>query len=86
MKKILLILLTLILSTPDLIAHTSHYQNFQKIEMEILKDGEVIGYNYYFFDKKDNVTIIKNQIKFKVSCDNLFANNDRKPFAGGSCF
>ena len=66
MKKILLILLTLILSTPDLIAHTSHYQNFQKIEMEILKDGEVIGYNYYFFDKKDNVTIIKNQIEFKV--------------------
>jgi hypothetical protein len=69
MKKILLILLTLILSTPDLIAHTSHYQDFQKIEMEILKDGEVIGYNYYFFDKKDNVTIIKNQIQFKV---NLF--------------
>ena len=69
MKKILLILLTLILSTPNLIAHTSHYQDFQKIEMEILKDGEVIGYNYYFFDKKDNVTIIKNQIEFKV---NLF--------------
>jgi len=69
MKKILLILLTLILSTANLIAHTSHYQDFQKIEMEILKDDEVIGYNYYFFDKKDNVTIIKNQIQFKV---NLF--------------
>lgn len=69
MKKILIILLTLVLSTTNLVAHTSHYQNFQKIEMEILKDGEVIGYNYYFFDKKDNVTIIKNQIEFKV---NLF--------------
>jgi len=65
MKKILLILLTLILSTPNLIAHTSHYQDFQKIEMEILKDGEVIGYNYYFFDKKDNVTIIKTKLNLR---------------------
>ena len=31
-------------------AHTSHYQNFKKIEMEILKNGKVIGYNYYFFN------------------------------------
>ena len=69
MKKILIILLTLVLSTTNLVAHTSHYQNFQKIEMEILKDGKVIGYNYYFFDKKNEVLIIKNQIQFKV---NLF--------------
>ena len=69
MKKILIILLTLVLSTTNLVAHTSHYQNFQKIEMEILKDGKVIGYNYYFFDKKNEVLIIKNQIQFEV---NLF--------------
>ena len=27
----------------------AHYNKYSKIEMEILKDGEVIGYNYYFF-------------------------------------
>ena len=32
-------------------AHMAHYNKFNKIEMEILKDGEVIGYNYYFFKK-----------------------------------
>ena len=48
-------------------AHTSHYQDFKKIEMEILKDGKVIGYNYYFFDKQKDVLIVKNQIHFKVS-------------------
>ncbi len=37
--------------------------------MEILKDGKVIGYNYYFFEKVDDILIIKNQIQFKV---NLF--------------
>jgi hypothetical protein len=34
--------------------------------MEILKDGEVIGYNYYFFKKNKNETLVTNQIKFTV--------------------
>ena len=34
--------------------------------MEILRDGEVIGYNYYFFKRKDDTTIVTNQYKFDV--------------------
>ena len=44
----------------------AHYNKYSKIEMEILKDGEVIGYNYYFFKKNKNETIVTNQIKFTV--------------------
>ena len=44
----------------------AHYSKFNKIEMEILKDGEVIGYNYYFFKKIKNETVVTNQIKFTV--------------------
>ena len=46
----------------------AHYNKYNKIEMEILKDGEVIGYNYYFFkkNKNKNETIVTNQIKFTV--------------------
>ena len=44
----------------------AHYSKFNKIEMEILKDGEVIGYNYYFFKKNKNETIVTNQIKFTI--------------------
>ena len=47
-------------------AHMAHYNKFNKIEMEILKDGEVIGYNYYFFKKNKNETVVTNQIKFTV--------------------
>ena len=47
-------------------AHMAHYSKFNKIEMEILKDGEVIGYNYYFFKKDKDATTVKNQIKFTV--------------------
>jgi len=44
----------------------AHYNKYNKIEMEILKDGKVIGYNYYFFKKNKNETIVTNQIKFTV--------------------
>jgi len=43
-----------------------HYNKFNKIEMEILKDGELIGYNYYFFKRDGNKTTVTNQIKFTV--------------------
>ena len=34
--------------------------------MEIFRNEKLIGYNYYFFDRKDDVTTITNQIKFSV--------------------
>ena len=47
-------------------AHMAHYNKFNKIEMEILRDGEVIGYNYYFFKKDSDNTTVTNQLKFTV--------------------
>jgi hypothetical protein len=44
----------------------AHYNKFNKIEMEILRDGEVIGYNYYFFKKDADNTTVTNQLKFTV--------------------
>jgi hypothetical protein len=44
----------------------AHYNKFNKIEMEILRDGEVIGYNYYFFKKDLDNTTVTNQLKFTV--------------------
>ena len=65
MKKILFFIFFLTYSfSSD--AHMAHYNKFNKIEMEILKDGEVIGYNYYFFKKDKNETTVTNQIKFTV--------------------
>ena len=47
-------------------AHMAHYNKFNKIEMEILRNGEVIGYNYYFFKKDSDNTTVTNQLKFTV--------------------
>ena len=47
-------------------AHMAHYNKFNKIEMEVSRDGEVIGYNYYFFKNDGDKTTVTNQIKFAV--------------------
>ena len=65
MKKFLLFLFFLIYSFNSM-AHMAHYNKFNKIEMEILRDGEVIGYNYYFFKKDSDNIIVTNQLKFTV--------------------
>ena len=65
MKKLLLLIFFLTYSSNGA-THMAHYNKFNKIEMEIFKDGEVIGYNYYFFKKNKNETIVTNQIKFTV--------------------
>ena len=65
MKKILIILLLLILNFSAK-AHMDHYKNFQKIEMEILRNGKVIGYNYYFFSRNGDEITVTNQVKFSI--------------------
>ena len=64
MKKILIFIILLFSS--NVLAHIDHYKKYNKIEMDILRNGEVIGYNYYFFTRKDDQTTITNQIKFSV--------------------
>ena len=65
MKKFLFLLIFLFISSNSN-AHIAHYNNYNKIEMEILRNGEVIGYNYYFFKRDGNETLVTNQIKFTV--------------------
>ncbi len=44
----------------------AHYNKYNKLEMEIFRNGELIGYNYYFFKRKGDQTLVTNQIKFSV--------------------
>jgi len=59
------IILFLFIST-NLNAHIAHYKNFKKIEMEIFRNNQLIGYNYYFFKTKDDEVQVTNQIKITV--------------------
>jgi len=65
MKKFVVLLFIIFYPSISL-PHMAHYNKYNKIEMEIFRNGEVIGYNYYFFKRDGNKSIITNQIKFSV--------------------
>ena len=47
-------------------AHTSHYAGIKVINLEIFRDGEVIGYSNYFFEHGNSTVEVKNYTQFKV--------------------
>ena len=65
MKKYFYILLLLIF-TFKAHSHTEHYKGIKKIEMEVFRNGELIGYSNYFFEHEDNTMTVKNYTNFKV--------------------
>ena len=64
MKKFLILII--ILFCTNVVAHMDHYKKYNKIEMDIFRNGELIGYNHYFFTRKSDQTIVTNQLKFSV--------------------
>jgi len=65
MKKYIYIFLLFILAY-QANAHTSHYDGIKVINLEIFRDGEVIGYSNYFFEHGKNTFEVKNYTQFKV--------------------
>jgi len=66
MKKLLLSIVLFLFFSTNLNAHISHYKNLKKIEMEIFRNNELIGYNYYFIKNKNNEVQITSQTKITV--------------------
>ena len=64
MKKILVLIFVLFAS--NVLGHMGHYKKYNKIEMDIFRNGKLVGYNYYYFARKGNETTVTNQIKFSV--------------------
>ncbi len=65
MKKYFFIIL-LLLFADKAYSHTGHYEGLKKIEMEVIRNGEVIGYSNYFFEKSNKNLTVKNYTKIKV--------------------
>ena len=65
MKKYLFTII-LVFITTKAFAHSSHYKGIKKIEMDVLRNGEVIGHSNYYFENENNIMTIKNYTKFKV--------------------
>jgi len=66
MKKIFINIILFLFFYSNLNAHISHYKNFKKVEMEIFRNNELIGYNYYFFKTKNDEVQVTSQTKITV--------------------
>ena len=70
MIKVLFISLIFLIPNGAL-GHMKHYENIKKIQMDVFKDGKIIGFcNYEFFRDGDN-TKIKNKTEFNVKLLNV---------------
>ena len=58
--------LIIFLFASKVFSHTSHYEGLKKIEMDVLRNGEIIGYSNYFFEGNKKKMTVKNYTKFKV--------------------
>jgi len=65
MKKFIIVLFLVFFSSVSQ-GHMAHYKKINKIEMEILRNNEVIGYNNYLFKRTGDTTVVNNQFKFEV--------------------
>ena len=50
----------------NLYSHTGHYKNFKIIEMDVYRNGEIIGYSNYFFKSYENLFEVINETQFEV--------------------
>ena len=52
MRKYIYVIILFLFASKAL-SHTSHYEGLKKIEMDVLRNGEVIGYSNYFFESTE---------------------------------
>ena len=64
--KFFFIFFTLFLYPFNSNSHPEDYIKFKTIEMEVLRDGKVIGFSKYHFYYKDKILEVKNETEFEV--------------------
>ena len=64
--SIVLALIISICTFSNLYSHTGHYKNLKLIEMDIYRNGEIIGYSNYFFKSYEDIFEVTNETQFEV--------------------
>ena len=64
--KTLLIFLILLININNAFSHSSHIKSLSRIEMEVFRNGKLIGTSNYNFEHKKDQMIVKNETNFLV--------------------
>ena len=67
-RYIKFIVVVIIIFSPILAnAHPEDYKNFRKIDMNVYKDGKIIGFSNYIFNYDNKILEVINETKFVVN-------------------
>ena len=66
MKKLILSIAFSILFTFNALSHVEHYTKFNSLKYELFRNNDLIGFHNYYFEKKDNTTIVKSEVQFEI--------------------
>ena len=67
MKKNILSIILFFVFTTQSFSHVQHYENINLLEYELFRNGKLIGFHNYTFDKKKDHLKVKSLIKFKIT-------------------
>ena len=65
MKKYFYLIIILLVSS-NAFADTNNYKSISKIEMNVLRNGEKIGFSNYIFKYENDEMEVKNKTEFEV--------------------
>ena len=65
MKKYFIVIILIFLCS-NAFSHSNHYKNLTKIEMDVLRNGEKIGFSNYYFKHDGSNMEVKNNTEFEV--------------------
>ena len=66
MKKKIIFFLVFLIYPFLSYSHLNHYNQIKFIKMDILRNGEKIGFNNYYFKVQNDLLVVKNEINFKA--------------------
>ena len=66
MKKIILSIIILILTSSGLSTHIDHYANFNSMEYELYRNNKLIGYHNYDFTRNGDELVVNSDVEFKI--------------------
>ena len=67
MKKIVILISTLLLFYNYSSAHVTHYKNLNYLEYELFRNDQLIGYHKYNFDREGELLTIRSTVEFNIN-------------------
>ena len=71
MKKKIIFFLVFLIYPFLSYSHLNHYNQIKFIKMDILRNGEKIGFNNYSFEFQNDLLVVNNEINFNAKIAGL---------------